>query len=329
MLQTIQAVGLAAVASALPTAGYVLVLWWCDRYEKEPLWLLTLAFLWGALPAVAVSLIVELALRLPSAALGGLSLLIDSGAVAPVVEEVAKGAALLAIYWRHRAEFDGVLDGIIYGAVVGFGFAMTENALYFIAELAEGSLGSFGLLWLLRAVVFGLNHALFSAIFGAGLGLARLSRQAWQRWLVPLLAFAVAVGLHASHNLFTGLAGELCWPALISLAGDWGGLAVILVVVWLSWRQERRWLTTQLWEEVGRGVITAAEYTALASAWQRRALFWAALSAHGWGAAWAWRRRVGWATELAFKKHQLATAGSAAGEAGEIERLRALLRGSG
>ncbi len=317
----------ALVASAVPTAVYVLVLWWFDRYEKEPLWLLGLAFLWGALPAVAVSLIMELVLRVPTAAMGGLWPLLDSGAVAPVVEEVAKGAALLAIFWLHRSEFDGVLDGIIYGGIVGFGFAMTENALYFSAELAEEGLGALTVLWPLRAVVFGLNHALFSAVAGVGLGLARLWRGVWRRWLAPLVAFALAVALHASHNLFSGLAAEACWPLLISLAGDWGGLLVLLAVIVLSWREERRWLAIQLGDEVRLGVITAAEYAALVAG-GRLGAFWTVLSRQGWAAAWAWRRRAAWATELAFKKHQLATAGSTAGEGPAVERLRARLRSS-
>ena len=39
---------------------YALILWWFDRYEKEPLGLLLAAFLWGAVPAIIFSLVVEL-----------------------------------------------------------------------------------------------------------------------------------------------------------------------------------------------------------------------------------------------------------------------------
>ena len=41
----------AVLGALIPTIIYVLFIWWLDRYEKEPLWLLALAFLWGAIPA--------------------------------------------------------------------------------------------------------------------------------------------------------------------------------------------------------------------------------------------------------------------------------------
>jgi len=75
-------------------------------------------------------------------------------------------------------------------------------------------------------------------------------------------------------------------------------------------------------------VVTAEEYAILSSPVRRLARGWALLSRQGWAAARAWGRRAGWATELAFKKHQLATAGPTAGEAAAIDRLRAQLRGA-
>ncbi len=329
MVQLLVALGVAVLAAVVPTAVYVSILWWLDRYEKEPVWLFSLAFFWGAIPGVIAALVLEVILHLPLAGTGeGATRMVEGAALAPLVEEAAKGAALVGILLFHRAEFDDVLDGVIYGAVIGSGFAMTENALYFLAELLQGDLGGFGLVWLLRAVVFGLNHALFGAIFGAGLGAARLARAGWQRWCVPVLAFALAVLLHASHNLFTSLAATTCWLGLFSLAGDWGGLAVILVVIILSWRQERRWLSVQLGPEVESGVLTAEEYAVLPSSWRRLGSYWEALSRAGWAAAQARRRRAGWAIELAFKKQQLQAAGSTTGEAATIEMLRARLRGA-
>ncbi len=327
-MQILLAFVAAVLASVAPTAAYALVLWWLDRYEKEPLALLAAAFLWGALPAVAVSLLTELIVRLPPAAFGNAAQLLDSSAVAPLAEEVAKAGALLAIFWLKRSEFDGVLDGIIYGGIVGFGFAMSENVLYLFGELASAGLLQFGILWALRALVFGLNHALFTAVTGVGLGLARLSRQAWRRWLFPVLGLGAAVALHAVHNLFSALAGAACWSLLISLACDWGGLIVIVAVMVLSWRQERQWLATQLWEETARGVIAVEEYGVLLSPAQRLERSWTLLSRHGWAAARAWSRRAGWATELAFKKQQLAAVGATAGEVADIDKLRTLLRGA-
>jgi len=51
------AIVLCVLAAAVPTAFYVAVAWWFDRYEKEPLWLLAATFLWGAVPAIVLALL--------------------------------------------------------------------------------------------------------------------------------------------------------------------------------------------------------------------------------------------------------------------------------
>jgi RsiW-degrading membrane proteinase PrsW (M82 family) len=174
MGQALLIILLSVLATALPTAVYLGVVWWLDRYEKEPLWLLAGAFAWGAVPAVVASLIAELIAGVPSGLLAGsFASTIDSSLSAPIIEELVKGLAVLLIFLAFRAEFDDVLDGIVYGAMVGFGFAMTENVLYFLSAYSTGGLADWGAVVFLRSVVFGLNHALYTSIAGAGLGLAR------------------------------------------------------------------------------------------------------------------------------------------------------------
>ena len=51
-------VGLSLAAAVVPAAVYSLVVWWGDRYEKEPLGLLAITFVWGAIPAILISLLV-------------------------------------------------------------------------------------------------------------------------------------------------------------------------------------------------------------------------------------------------------------------------------
>ena len=81
----------------VPMVAYALILWWLDRYEKEPLGLLVAAFLWGAVPAVIFSLITELVLHIPISYFVSpvAADLIGASVVAPLTEEVFKGAALV------------------------------------------------------------------------------------------------------------------------------------------------------------------------------------------------------------------------------------------
>ena len=57
--------------------------------------------------------------------------------VAPVDEELYKGAGLVIIYLMARSEFDSVMDGLVYGAMIGLGFQVVENVQYFMLAAGE------------------------------------------------------------------------------------------------------------------------------------------------------------------------------------------------
>ena len=187
---------LSLLTSGAASVVYVWLVWWLDHYEKEPWWMLALVFLWGALPAVLIAGVVELVLDLPISVLGeGLAYQFAGASVAaPVVEELSKGVIVLAVWLLAPAEFDGVLDGIVYGAMAGLGFAFTENIFYFVGSLSEGGWGVWTMVVLLRAVLFGLNHAFFTGLTGAAIGYARQSRRGSRgRRLLPLLGLGGAI----------------------------------------------------------------------------------------------------------------------------------------
>jgi RsiW-degrading membrane proteinase PrsW (M82 family) len=323
-MEIILGITLSLLAGVIPTVLYVAVIWWFDRYEKEPLWLLAVTFLWGAIPAIILSLIVELFLGIPVSVLGErlLTDVVESGGVAPVVEEIAKAAALLGLFVFLRHEFDNVLDGIIYGALVGFGFAMTENMLYFLSSLFTKGWAGWGIVVFLRAIVFGLNHAFFTSLTGAALGFARLSRTAWEKWLVPPFGLGLAIAFHAIHNVGASLAELSFLTILFSLFTDWGGVLVVFVVILLAAQQEKKWITQELKEEVASGVLSQADYALTVSYRRRFVARWEALMGQSWQ---RWRqlgRLFHLATELAFKKYQLRTAGNGEDTRATIARLR-------
>jgi RsiW-degrading membrane proteinase PrsW (M82 family) len=230
------------VAAVVPTLFYAAVIYWVDRYEKEPLWLIAAAFLWGAIPSILISYVFNSILSIPLYSLVSNAAAGDALAasfIAPPVEETVKGMALVAIFllWRH--EIDSPLDGIIYGAMVGMGFAMVENAFYFVNVFNEAGVESWGMNIFLRGIVFGLNHALFSSITGLGIAVARMSTKRSHRIAFPLLAWMAAIFLHFLHNLTVSRGNLLCLVALIS---DWGGIGITMIIIIWALLQERRWL---------------------------------------------------------------------------------------
>jgi RsiW-degrading membrane proteinase PrsW (M82 family) len=314
---------LSLLAGGLATSVYAWLVWWLDRHEKEPWWLLGMVFLWGAMPAVLISVIVEMILDIPISVFGpGLAYEVaGSSLVAPAVEEAAKGVAVFGVLLFMRGEMDNVLDGIVYGAMAGLGFAFTENVFYFLQSLSEGGWGEWTGVVFLRAVVFGLNHAFFTGLTGAALGYARLSRSAPTRLAVPLLGLAAAIGFHSAHNLGATLASLTCFGLLFSLLADWGGLLMLGLAVALVWRQEKLWIRTHLESEVG--TTLGREVYDMAGSYRRRLAAQGTALLRGDLRGWQSSRRLAQtATELAFKKHQLASLGDEGGARKTVEELR-------
>jgi RsiW-degrading membrane proteinase PrsW (M82 family) len=286
------------LTSLLPTLLYVWLLWRLDRYEKEPARLLVAAFLWGAAPAVVLSVILELAFE---AALGSsYTQFVSSSIITPPIEEIFKGLVLLGLARWAQHDLDGLLDGVLYGAIVGLGFAMTENVFYFLGAWGEGDLGNWGMVVFTRAFAFGLNHAMYTAFTGAGVGIARHLASRAQRVAVIAAGLALAIAAHAVHNgLLT--AGNLCW---FSLVADWGGVLVILLIVLLAWRRERELMRRHLMPEVASGLLSAQQYEVIVSRGRRWKQTFRLLGVDDRDKARLWRRLVSAATELAFKLEQ-------------------------
>ncbi len=244
MILGILANGIIVVVSTLI---YTLLLWWADRYEKEPKRFVVLALLWGAVPAAVLSLIVEQAFRLSGDGL--VHQLVNTGIAGPIIEESAKALMLFILFTYRPLEFDGVLDGLLYGALIGFGFAMTENFLYFVAGMSQG-LGTWTAVVLLRQVLFGLNHAFYTAFTGIGFGLARTRAGALRRLLIAG-GLMLAIFFHALHNITITLTQVHLLTFALTLLFDAGGVLIVVAVLVGAILRERRLMEEELAEEVG------------------------------------------------------------------------------
>src|SRR5262249_25954543 len=186
--------------------GVPALIFFFDRYEREPWSLLAAAFLWGAAIALPPALFVEQALgRLltgtghAGSAPAGLGGALLQAAGISLTEELVKGAGLVFLLLVLRDQFDNVTDGILYGLAIGAGFAAVENFAYF----ALSSHTDLPALFVSRIVLGWLGHSTFSALFGAGLGYAREAHQRGAYHRAAALGLAAACLLHA---IFDGVA---------------------------------------------------------------------------------------------------------------------------
>jgi RsiW-degrading membrane proteinase PrsW (M82 family) len=298
---------LAIIASVVPALIYGIILWWFDRYEKEPTALLVAAFLWGAIPAILLSLFFQIVLDIPISEFTdpASAALIGASVVAPITEEIFKAGALALLLVFFRKEIDSAFDGIIYGCMAGLGFAAVENILYLGVEAFESGVAGVVTLGLLRVLIFGLNHPLFTGLTGWGIALARTSRN----WIVKIIAPFIGLGLamlaHATHNLGVSFP-DLCWPCLVAWLSDWGGVLMLLVVIVWATVREQRWIEAYLPDEVEAGTLSQKDYTTVKSFLDREIERAGAFFSGDFKRWWHLGRYYRLATELAFNKRRLA-----------------------
>lgn len=321
----LKAFGLGLVVAAAPVPVYVILALWLDRFEPEPPRTLLQTFAWGASVAVFVALLFNMLSHDLMAAVAGLQAadLFAGLITAPVVEELAKGFALFLLYRELKDEFDGVVDGVVYAAMVGLGFAMIENVQYYGQAITDGHDSSV-LTFFLRGMMSPFAHPLFTSMFGIGLGMVRERHGEGNRWMAPLLGLTAAVALHALWNMAATFEGWFFALYMLVMLPVFIG---VLTLIYLSLRRESRVLREHLASLVGQGVLTDAELECLCGVRRRMG---ASLRAwrHGGVERWRARRelhRV--ASELAFHRWRVLrglTLGPEADARREAEYLRRL-----
>ncbi len=281
--------GPASIVAALtipliPALGINLLVNFIDRFEREPWFLRLAAFLWGAIIAIPPTLFIETNVQsLIQNALGSDANIVLRSALlglnAGVTEETVKGLGLLLLFFALRDEFDNVTDGIVYGALIGAGFAMVENFSYF----AQNSKDFLPFLIVGRIVLGWLSHSTFTVCFGVALGYVRHTKVRWRHVLVPLLGYLAAVLLHSVFDFVDIYANASVIAApnnpvvarysLIAVIGDYipPFIAQIVLLYFLikALAHEVAVIREFLASEVSSGVVRVDEYALLQNSFQR------------------------------------------------------------
>jgi RsiW-degrading membrane proteinase PrsW (M82 family) len=333
----------------------LLVIRFLDLYEREPIGIVALLFLWGAIVAGLLASAGNTALEgeLPHR----VDVVFGAAISAPVIEEIAKGLALLIVVlgsrWANRKfgvfEFDGVTDGIVYGAAVGIGFAFSEDLFYFFREARNSGVADALHVFVDRRDFYGpamLRHGIWTATFGAGLGLATWSRTWRGRIGWPLLGLLAAMVMHAINNGLVPI-----WLAIkygyettyeyftvgvpVSVADKMDATAASATdaLKWISWAYvvaffaaiaawlayQRRVIRAELESETEGGLVSEEEAADAASFTRRSRREIGSLRAGDLDGARSTSALCRTLAELAFTKRRLS---GRADERGEIERRR-------
>jgi RsiW-degrading membrane proteinase PrsW (M82 family) len=221
------------LAAFIPALAALIWLRSGERGRKERWEDLFMTFLFGAVVAVIIATLLELAAsaflfhpvvreyeffaRDPSTVTFIIIIVI-----APFVEEFAKlmGVRRFSRYiWRPR-------NGLIFGAAAGLGFAATENFLYEGTAFFEEGFAAFLTVAFIRSISSALMHASATSVSGYGYARSKIYQEHWWPY------FLLAVAMHSSFNLFASF-GELFTDRLGPAASVFG-LVFSLALVFMS-----------------------------------------------------------------------------------------------
>jgi protease PrsW len=183
--------------SLAPVAIIGFYVWFRDKYEREPVRMVLLAMIAGALIVFPV-ILVEQGIQFIGRSFQGLSAAAwHAFAVAGFTEELFKFIALYVLIWKSP-DFNDKYDGIVYATFVSLGFAGVENVMYVLQSGFNTGL--------MRAFTAVPAHAIFGITMGYYFGMARFYRK--RQWELKLKALWVPMLLHGIYDfiLMTGIA---------------------------------------------------------------------------------------------------------------------------
>ncbi|MFJ3974725.1 PrsW family intramembrane metalloprotease [Streptomyces sp. NPDC090021] len=201
----------AASLLCVPTTVYALTLVHCaQRFRRLPLPLLLAAFGWGASVAVGFggtmndwwSGFATLHFPLPDNPLDATYLkTIGAPVVAGFFEEYSKAVGVAVLFLLYRRHFDGVVSGVVIGAAAGLGFNFTESIAY-MAEWGGGAANVH--FWGRQTLGLMGAHTAFTAVTGAGFGIARQLPRRAQRLAAIGTGLLTAAAAHSCNNSVIG-----------------------------------------------------------------------------------------------------------------------------
>lgn len=265
-------------ATAIPAA---LIIYRFDHFEPEPASMIAIALLWGGVIALTFGGITNswflsfLQHVMPAAQVDSWGAAI----VAPINEELYKSLGLVVMYLMARSEFDSVMDGLVYGAMIGLGFQVIENVQYFMlaADESGGGAGAVVGMFFLRVLLSGLySHMLFTGLMGFGFAyyVSQRGKTVGHRGGVFVLCAVLAWAAHFVWNspwldtLMSRGSGAFVMALVIK---GLPFLALLALMAVFARHRESQAFARLMASEVGGDAVSREEFEILRSPRKRRA----------------------------------------------------------
>ncbi|MBU5293897.1 PrsW family intramembrane metalloprotease [Anaerosalibacter bizertensis] len=224
------------IIAITPALVITVGLYLSDRYDREPLKLLLITYILGALSVIPTIFVEEL-LSVFNVFPGILGAFYTAFIVAGFTEEYFKRLVVLKVAYKSKY-FNEKLDGIVYAVFASMGFATIENVIYVVYRYSNNPY-----IGLYRGILSVPAHGVFAVTMGYYLSLAKFStieerkRRAYRRSLYMPIIF---------HGIFDFI-----------LMANIPQLTIIFVpyVIYLWWLNERK-LSKYLYDSRSRFIGT-------------------------------------------------------------------------
>ncbi|MDZ7877251.1 MAG: PrsW family glutamic-type intramembrane protease [Saprospiraceae bacterium] len=180
-------------AATLPSMAIAYWIYHQDHHEREPSRMLLWAFVCGCastIPAIFFQSFFK-HLENPNSLFGTA---IFAFGVVGLSEELGKYYLLRRFVYPQK-EFNEPIDGIVYGVMVGLGFATLENVMYVLNAGENGFTTA-----LARAFTAVPAHASFGVLMGAYVGLAKFIPE--KAGIYTIIGVGLAVFFHGAYDFF-------------------------------------------------------------------------------------------------------------------------------
>lgn len=203
-------------AAVLPAFVLLTFIYNKDKYQKEPTGQILKGFLYGIGSAFIVLLLPAFGLLGTETESTAISAQISKAfSTAAIPEETAK-LFMLWLLLRKNKYFDERMDGIVYAAAVGMGFAATENILYLFSDL-----NNWVTVGIVRALISVPGHFFFAVCMGYYYSLAHFKMTPYKLkdsicvLLVPVIAHGIFDALLFISDMTPMLSGAVTLLFLI------------------------------------------------------------------------------------------------------------------
>jgi len=194
--------GVLSLLSLVPALFFVVFIWSSDPTRREPVTLLAVTFVLSVLFA-SFAAVVNSTLLPGFEVIPVLGLPLFYFLVVGPIEEFVKWLAV-RVYAFRSDDFGTVVDGVVYGAVAGLGFAAIENLIYIVffsvtvTPVETIIEQQYAIATAVTRSFVGPGHVIFSAWAGFYLGLAKFNPQ--HRGPIVVKGLLIAAVIHATYN---------------------------------------------------------------------------------------------------------------------------------